>query len=49
MSRSANEAFETIVEVEELVYQRCLWLLVQQQLIRGLTFYHWLPEVGQVA
>ena len=45
----ANEAFETIVEVEELVYQRCRRLLLQQQLIRGLTFYHWLPEVSQVA
>jgi len=33
----ANEAFETIAEVEELVYQRCRRLLKQQQLIQGLT------------
>lgn len=45
----ANEAFETIVEVEELVYQRCRRLLRQQQLIQGLTFYHWWTEVVQVA
>ena len=29
----ANEAFETIAEVEELVYQRCQRLLKQQELI----------------
>lgn len=45
----ANEAFETIAEVEELVVQRCRRLLVQQQLIQGLTFYHWWPEVVQAA
>lgn len=45
----ANLAFETITEVEELVEQRCLRLLKQQQLIRGLTFYHWWPEVEAVA
>lgn len=45
----ANQAFETIAEVEELVEQRCLRLLKQQQLIRGLTFYHWWPEVESAA
>lgn len=45
----ANEAFKTIAEVEELVAQRCSRLLKQQQLIRGLTFYHWWPEVEDVA
>jgi len=45
----ANEAFETIVEVEELVAQRCCRLLKQQQLIQGLTFYHWWPEVEAAA
>lgn len=38
-----NQAFENIAQVEEVVYQRCQRLLRQQQLIRGLTFYHWLP------
>ncbi len=45
----ANQAFETIAEVEELVYQRCRRLLKQQQLIQGLTFYHWWPEVEAAA
>ena len=45
----ANEAFQTIDEVEELVVQRCRRLLKQQQLIQGLTFYHWWPEVEAVA
>jgi len=45
----ANQAFETIAEVEELVVQRCRRLLVQQQLVQGLTFYHWWPEVIQAA
>jgi transposase len=39
----ANQAFESIRSVEELVYQRCQRLLQQQDLIRGLTFYHWWP------
>ncbi len=40
----ANLAFPTIAEVEELVYQRCQRLLKQQDLIRGLTAYHWWPD-----
>jgi transposase len=34
----ANQAFETLDQVEELVIQRCRRLLQQQQLIRGLTY-----------
>jgi len=45
----ANQAFETLDEVEDLVAQRCRRLLLQQQLIRGLTFYHWWPEVKEAA
>lgn len=45
----ANHAFETIAEVEELVIQRCRRLLRQQQLIQGLTFYYWWPDVVQAA
>jgi transposase len=41
----ANKAFESITEVEELVYQRCLRLLNQTELIRGLTSYHWWPDI----
>ena len=42
----ANEAFETIAEIEELIYQRCRRLLNQQELIRRLTAYHWWPGVN---
>jgi len=45
----ANQPFETIAEVEDLVEQRCWRLLSQQQLIRGLTCYYWWPEVEAVA
>jgi transposase len=43
-----NQAFDSIEEVEELVYHRCRRLLQQQELIRGLTAYYWLPT-GTVA
>lgn len=45
----ANQAFGTLDEAEELVYQRCRRLLHQQQLIQGLTCYHWWPEVDAAA
>lgn len=45
----ANQAFETLDEAEELVYQRCRRLLQQQQLIQGLTYYHWWPKVEAAA
>jgi transposase len=38
-----NQAHTTLDALEELVYQRCRRLLRQQELIRGLTFYHWWP------
>ena len=41
-----NQAFDSINEVEEIVYQRCCQLLKQQELIRGLTSYHWFPPVN---
>ena len=40
----ANVAFKTLDEVEEVVSLRCQQLLKQQELIRGLTFYHWWPD-----
>lgn len=45
----ANQAFETLDEAEELLHQRCRRLIQQQQLIRGLTYYHWWPEVEAAA
>ena len=41
----ANKAFSGIEEVEDIVFTRCGQLLNQQDLIRGLTFFHWWPEV----
>ena len=45
----ANQAHTTLDALEELVYQRCRRLLRQQELIRGLTFYHWWPLIESVA
>ena len=41
----ANKAFDSIEVVEDVVERRCRQLLQQQELIQGLTFYHWWPEV----
>jgi transposase len=41
----ANQAFESIAEVEALVYQRCQRLFQHTELIRGLTSFHWWPEI----
>jgi transposase len=43
----ANQAFDSIAEVEEVVYLRCQRLLQQADLIRGLTSYHWWPIIAQ--
>ncbi len=44
-----NQAFSSMDVLEEVVYRRCQRLLHQQALIRGLTFYHWLPRIAKVA
>ena len=41
----ANKAFNSIEVVEDVVEHRCRQLLQQQELIQGLTYYHWWPEV----
>jgi transposase len=43
----ANQAFEGIDQVEDLVEQRCRALLNQKELIRRITSYHWWPQVIQ--
>jgi transposase len=40
-----NKAFNSIEVVEGVVERRCRQLLQQQELIQGLTWYHWWPEV----
>ena len=41
----ANQAFDSIEVVEDVVERRCRQLLQQQKLIEGLTLYHWWPDV----
>jgi len=42
----ANRLFEEIGEVEEALVQRCVELLDQTEVIRGLTNYHWWPQAA---
>ena len=39
----ANRSFESLDELEAVLFDRCRRLLQQQELIRGLTFFHWWP------
>ena len=39
----ANRCFESLDELEVVLCDRCRRLLQQQELIRGLTFFHWWP------
>lgn len=40
----ANGLFEEIREIEEALVERCVQLLGQEELIEGLTNYHWWPQ-----
>ena len=42
----ANQLFQTLDDLEEVLFQRCRALLKQQDLIRGLTCFHWWPLVA---
>jgi len=42
----ANKLFQTLAQLEEELFQRCRALLYQQDLIRGLTYFHWWPQVA---
>ena len=42
----ANQCFETLADLEEVLFRRCQTLLQQQDLIRGLTGYHWWNQIG---
>ena len=46
----ANRCFESLDELEVVLFERCRRLLQQQDLIRGLTFFHCCPgsaeEIG---
>ncbi len=42
----ANRTFESLDELEEVLFQRCLVLLQQQDLIKAIAFYHWWPSTA---
>jgi hypothetical protein len=42
----ANESFETLDDLEDVIFERCQSLLRQQDLIRGLTGFHWWLDLG---
>lgn len=42
----ANRSFETLQELEDVLFERCQSLLQQQDLIRGLTSFHWWRKTG---
>jgi len=42
----ANRPFEEIEQMEETLVERCVQLLDQAELIRGLTNYHWWPQTA---
>ena len=42
----ANQSFETLGDLEEVLFHRCKSLLQQQDLIRGLTGFHWWTVIG---
>jgi transposase len=42
----ANGLFEQIEEIEQTLMDRCVELLDQSELIKGLTNYHWWPQAA---
>ena len=42
----ANRSFETLDDLEEVLFHRCQSLLKQQELIQGLTGFHWWTKIG---
>ena len=42
----ANRTFKNLDELEEFLFNRCQQLLQQQDLVRGLTNFHWWPQVA---
>lgn len=42
----ANESFKILDDLEDAVFHRCQTLLKQEDLIKGLTGYHWWLDIG---
>ena len=49
MSLLLSRSCENLDELEEVLFHRCQQLLQQQDLIRGLTNFHWWPQVPVAA
>jgi transposase len=41
-----NQSFNTLHDLEDVLFHRCQSLLQQQDLIRGLTGFHWWLQIG---
>ena len=41
-----NQSFGTLNDLEEVLFHRCQSLLQQQELIQGLTGFHWWIKIG---
>jgi hypothetical protein len=41
-----NRCFESIQQLEQVLFDRCRVLLKQRDFIRGLTHFHWWQETG---
>jgi hypothetical protein len=42
----ANQSFATLDQLEDVLFHRCQSLLQQQDLIQGLTNFHWWTKIG---
>ena len=42
----ANQSFETLDDLEQVLFHRCQVLLKQRELIRRLTCFHWWPRTA---
>ena len=42
----ANQSFDSLDELESVLFQRCKVLSNEHDLIRSLTCYHWWPQTN---
>ena len=45
-SQIGYQSFATLDNLEEVLFERCQPLLQQQDLIQGLTGFHWWIQIG---
>lgn len=49
MNLSRSRSFKDLDEVEQVLFNRCKKLLIQKDLVRGLTNFYWWPQVTVAA